>query len=117
MEPLTWSTKLASISQDWANTLLKRRQIAHRPDSPYGENVFAISGASSSPRQVVDSWAAESRDYDYRSDRCRGTCGHYTQIVWRGTKEVGCAVARKDGQEVWVCNYHPAGNWMGERPY
>jgi len=115
--PLKWSDRLAKVSQDWANTLLTRGQIGHRPDSQYGENVFAVSGAEASPRQVVDSWAAESRDYDHGRNKCRGVCGHYTQIVWRDTKEVGCAAARRGSREVWVCNYSPAGNWMGEWPY
>jgi pathogenesis-related protein 1 len=66
---------------------------------------------------VVNAWAAESRNYDYRSNCCRGVCGHYTQIVWAGTQEVGCAVARGGRREVWVCNYDPPGNWAGKRPY
>jgi pathogenesis-related protein 1 len=115
--PLTWSDRLAAHAQDWADTLLKRRQFAHRPKSAYGENLFEISGAAASSAQVVNAWAAESRNYDYNSNGCRGVCGHYTQIVWRDTKEVGCAVARGAGREVWVCNYDPPGNWFGQRPY
>ena len=117
MPPLTWSGRLAAHSQDWANTLLARNQFAHRPHSTYGENLFDINGAAASPAEVVNTWAAESRNYDYNSNRCRGTCGHYTQIVWSGTKEVGCAVARGRGREVWVCNYDPPGNWAGKLPY
>jgi uncharacterized protein YkwD len=114
---LQWSESLAARAQDWANTLLERGQFVHRPNSPYGENLFDITGASASPLRVVDAWAAESRSYDYNSNRCRGVCGHYTQIVWRDTKEVGCAVARGRRREVWVCNYNPPGNWAGRRPY
>jgi pathogenesis-related protein 1 len=117
MPPLAWSNRLAAHSQEWANTLLARGQFVHRPHSTYGENLFEIDGAAASPAEVVNTWAAESRNYDYRSNRCRGTCGHYTQIVWSGTKEVGCAVARGGGREVWVCNYDPPGNWAGKRPY
>lgn len=117
LPPLAWSNRLAALAQDWANRSLARGQIGHRPDSPYGENVFAISGGATSAAGVVNAWAAEARNYEYRSNRCRGVCGHYTQIVWRDTKELGCAVARGEGREVWVCNYSPAGNWMDERPY
>ena len=72
----------------------------HRPKSPYGENLFEIDGGTASPAQVVRSWASESRDYDHSSNRCSGVCGHYTQVVWGDTKEVGCAVARGGGREV-----------------
>lgn len=117
MAALAWSARLAARSQDWADTLLARRQFAHRPNSNYGENLFEIMGATATPAQVVRVWAGESRNYDYTSNRCRGVCGHYTQIVWADTKEVGCAVARGGGREVWVCSYDPPGNWIGKRPY
>ena len=117
MSPLAWSDRLAARSQNWANTLLARRQFIHRPNSTYGENLFEITGATASPAQVVNVWAAESRNWEYISNRCSGVCGHYTQIVWGDTKEVGCAVARGGGREVWVCNYDPPGNWTGRRPY
>ena len=115
--PLVWSDRLAARAQDWADTLLARRQFIHRPNSPYGENLFEITGAAASAAEVVNDWASESRNYDYRSNRCYGVCGHYTQIVWGDTKEVGCGVARGGGREVWVCNYDPPGNWAGQRPY
>lgn len=114
--PLAWSDRLAAVARDWADTLLTRHQFFHRPRSRYGENLFEITGASMSPVEVVAEWAAESRDYDYQTNTCRAVCGHYTQIVWRDTREVGCAVARGRGREVWVCNYDPPGNWVGRRP-
>ncbi len=117
MAPLTWSDRLAAHSQDWADALLARKQFVHRPHSTYGENLFDINGAAASSAEVVNTWASESRNYDYSSNRCRGMCGHYTQIIWGDTKEVGCAVARGGGREVWVCNYDPPGNWAGKRPY
>jgi len=98
--PLAWSARLAARAQDWADHLLARRQFMHRPKSPYGENLFEIDGGTASPAQVVRSWASESRDYDHSSNRCSGVCGHYTQVVWGDTKEVGCAVARGGGREV-----------------
>lgn len=114
---LVWSSQLAAHAQQWANTLLSRRQFFHHPNSSYGENLFEIVGRTATPAQVVREWASESRNYNYRSNVCRGVCGHYTQLVSRKTKEVGCAVARGAGREVWVCNYDPPGNWVGQRPY
>jgi len=117
LKPLAWSEPLARVAQEWANTLIANGDFAHRTKSPYGENLYEIRGGSSSAAEVVSSWADESRDYDYASNRCRSMCGHYTQIVWATTKSVGCAVARGQGREVWVCNYDPPGNYVGERPY
>jgi pathogenesis-related protein 1 len=117
LQPLLWSDNLAKFARDWANTLLARRQFSHRPNSPYGENLFEIVGDVATPQEVVGDWASEARDYDYRSNRCHGLCGHYTQIVWRNTKSVGCAVARGAKREIWVCNYDPPGNYVGQRPY
>src|SRR3954471_4051918 len=115
--PLVWSEKLAASAQEWANTLIEKRQFVHRPKSKFGENLFQIEGAKTAPKNVVQRWASESVNFDYKSNKCNGVCGHYTQIVWSGTKEVGCAVARGGIREVWVCEYNPPGNYVGSRPY
>jgi uncharacterized protein YkwD len=119
--PLRWSDRLAARAQDWANHLLQERQFYHRPHPVFGENLFEISGGRATPADVVGDWASEARDYSYRANACNGVCGHYTQVVWSSTREVGCAVARdlarETSREVWVCNYDPPGNWVGERPY
>lgn len=115
--PLKWSAKLADQAQEWANRLLAEKRFAHRPDSSYGQNLFEITGAAAAALQVVNGWDAESADYDYAANKCRKVCGHYTQIVWATTKEVGCGVARDSRRQVWVCDYNPPGNYIGKRPY
>lgn len=114
---LTWSDKLAAVAQQWANTLIAKNQFAHHPDPQYGENLFEISGAPATPSRVVDAWASEAGNYNHSTNTCNGRCGHYTQIVWRDTKAVGCGVARAHNREVWVCEYEPHGNVAGEKPY
>jgi len=116
---LTWSDHLASLAGDWADSLLKTGKFAHRPKNRYGENVFEARGYRASANEVVAEWAAEAKDYDRAKNTCRpgAICGHYTQLVWRTTKQVGCAVARGPQREVWVCNYNPPGNYVGERPF
>jgi pathogenesis-related protein 1 len=44
-------------------------------------------------------------------------CGHYTQIVWRDTTSVGCAAQSCPQGEIWVCDYSPPGNYVGQHPY
>lgn len=117
--PLAWSDELASVAQQWANKLLARNAFQHSADDRYGENLYRISGsgAASSPSDVVNAWGAEYVYYRYANNTCTEICGHYTQIVWKETRAVGCGVARDAEHEVWVCNYAPFGNIIGERPY
>jgi pathogenesis-related protein 1 len=117
LRPLAWSGRLESWARIWAEVLLQKHDFAHRPNNPFGENLFAVTGGRTTPAHVVQAWASEASDYDYESNGCRRVCGHYTQIVWRDTREVGCAVAQSANRQVWVCNYNPPGNVIGQRPY
>jgi pathogenesis-related protein 1 len=116
LPPLQWSSMLAGYSQVWANTLLAKNLSLHNPDSPYGENIF-FSGIGATPSMAIGQWASELVDYSYQTNTCRSDCGHYTQLVWRNTLKVGCAIARGDRREIWVCSYDPPGNYQGEWPY
>jgi len=115
--PLRWSNKLESAARKWAGHLLASGRFEHQARPPYGENLFEARGAEASPTEAVAAWADEAVDYSYRTNTCRATCGHYTQVVWRNTREVGCAEARRGPRQVVVCEYEPPGNWQGQRPY
>uniref|UniRef100_A0A3Q3E2B1 Peptidase inhibitor 16-like n=1 Tax=Labrus bergylta TaxID=56723 RepID=A0A3Q3E2B1_9LABR len=75
----------------------------------------------------MSSIPAENLSYDFNNNSCDEDkmCGHYTQMVWADTHRVGCAVHVCTDMEGlnWgrtnflVCNYYPAGNYEGERPY
>lgn len=121
VDTLVWSDALADFSGEWALKLAQKRKFYHRPNNPYGENLFFISYKTTDGTMAVDDWASEKR---YMNSRTRikssniKKIGHYTQIVWHNTKKVGCAVAvdKKNGS-YWVCSYDPGGNYMGEKPY
>jgi pathogenesis-related protein 1 len=116
LPPLEWSGELATFAQKWANSLIAAKRTAHSDKSPYGENILA-TGLGSTPFSVVTEWASESQQYTYRTNACNGDCGHYTQLVWRNTRKVGCAMANNGQREIWVCSYDPPGNFKGEWPY
>ncbi|MGH8584338.1 MAG: pathogenesis-related family 1 protein, partial [Gammaproteobacteria bacterium] len=118
--PLRWSDALARYAGDRAAQLGREGcSMRHRMQGRYGENLAWSSGRSLSPGAVVGLWVSERFDYDPRANRCRHgkRCGHYSQVVWRTSAWLGCAVARCARSEVWVCIYDPPGNYVGERPY
>ena len=119
IENLVWSEELASLAQEWANYMLSDNFFAHRTGTDYGENLYQSSGRSPTAQQVVDLWGNEVEFYNYNTNTCQPgkMCGHYTQIIWRDTKRVGCAKASDGTSTYVVCNYDPAGNFVGEKPY
>ncbi|MEP7051934.1 MAG: CAP domain-containing protein [Pseudomonadota bacterium] len=143
LSPLVWSDKLAAYAQQWADQLATTSCASphHRSSQDlqtvnYGENLaaFISSAGGSSALDAVNGWGAEKACYTFgalmTTDKCDTTCyvglnsdgcGHYTQIVWRTSKEVGCGVATcKNGgrqEDIWICNYSPPGNYIGRAPY
>jgi pathogenesis-related protein 1 len=131
---LSYSAELESSALAWAENLKKTNhcQMRHsRSDGSYGENLYWASPIMWSagrreqqniaPEAAVDSWGAEKSNYTYATNACKPgkVCGHYTQVVWKGSQLVGCAyaVCEDSKEQVWVCQYRPAGNWVGEKPY
>jgi len=139
---LEWDETIAKVSQAWADHLESQgcdmvhstgewQKNAYKeaggPEEALGENI-AWACCSDPPtqdgKQVVDMWASEKKSYAYGAlgDECTshdgGTTGHYTQLVWAESQKMGCGMATcGDKGTVWVCNFFPAGNWMGQAPF
>jgi pathogenesis-related protein 1 len=123
--PLQWSDELAQYAQAWGEHLVSLDcDMQHRPHSgewaqKYGENLYRCSGMLATPSGAVDSWGEEKGIYDGRViSNSNLSAGHYTQMIWYKTTLVGCAIVTCSGnQYLVVCNYSPAGNYIGESPY
>ncbi|CAK8712327.1 Putative conserved protein YkwD, contains CAP (CSP/antigen 5/PR1) domain [Candidatus Electronema halotolerans] len=126
--PLRWSAKLAGIAQGWADHLKNDSCGMYHSGNGYGENIYQATAimwsdgrrdfSPKTAKDVVGAWGSEIKDYNYANNSCSGVCGHYTQLVWKTTKEVGCAMSVcGDNGQIWVCSYSPPGNVVGQRPY
>ncbi|PPJ60836.1 hypothetical protein CBER1_11904 [Cercospora berteroae] len=107
--PVAWNSTLAHFAQGWA-----ARCIWGHSGGLYGENIAAGFVHAT---LAVDAWAGEEVEYDYEKGAFSVATGHFTQLVWRDTTDVGCAIAECQsliGTGVHgaylVCEYNPAGN-------
>ena len=120
---LQWSQRLAKDAQLWAARLAREGRMRHASQDERrgaGENLWTGSAGDYSATFMVRAFAEEKRHFrDGRFPDISRTgnwrdVGHYTQVVWSGTKEVGCAVARNNRDDFLVCRYWPAGNIYGQ---
>nr|ASA45601.1 PR1 protein [Lilium hybrid cultivar] len=121
--PLVWDSNLEAYARWWA----AQRKLDCRPQHSFpeggfrlGENIYFGGGSSWTPGDAVRAWADEEKYYSYSDNSCEAgqVCGHYTQVVWRSTRRLGCSRVVCDGGDVFMnCNYDPPGNYVGERPY
>ena len=126
---LTWSNSLATDAQGYANELasmgLGPDDIPpHSGDQSQGENLSWGSSNGYSLETSVQQWAGEKSNYEAGhvmsdDDFVEGApmIGHYTQMVWKDTTEVGCGQANNTDVTYLVCRYTPPGNVIGETPY
>ncbi|KAH8412941.1 hypothetical protein KR009_006912 [Drosophila setifemur] len=111
---LTINAELNRVAQEWANRLRDKNVMEHRPNPKYGENIFLSGGMDVTGDLPVEMWYREINSYDFQKAQFAPTAGHFTQLIWKGSKEMGSGVARKADRTWVVCNYNPPGNVMGQ---
>ena len=126
ISPLRWNPALAQSAQRWADHLAATGSFEHAPElssNPQGENLWAGTKGYYSLEARVGAWVREKQYFKLGSFPDNsitgkvGDVGHYTQLVWRDTHEVGCAIATGTREDVLVCRYSSAGNYIGENPF
>ena len=84
-----------------------------------GQNLY-VSGGVSTGADVAHEWYSENVNYNYntRNPKNNRVIGNFTRLVWKASKNIGCAVAVGTCSEYknsyYVgCNYFPVGNVLG----
>ncbi|XP_058464604.1 Golgi-associated plant pathogenesis-related protein 1-like [Malaya genurostris] len=116
--PLQLSESLCKYAQEWAQLIASRNKLQHRTERTYGENLYAKFGKTNiTGAEPVQSWYSEKKDYtfgqpDPGSNFSR--VGHFTQLVWKESKQLGVGMATNGSNVYVVCNYDPAGNFKNQ---
>ena len=78
-------------------------------------------GSNLTPSGAVEMWASEENLYTwsatYSMADFNAGSGHYTQLVWRTSIEIGCGTASCGNAIVISCRYSPPGNMIGSSVY
>lgn len=123
--PLTRFDDLAELAKVTLDGCIAAGTLVHSGTSYNGQWMgqnLALSSYTATADSVLNGWYyKEEVNYDYDTGKSAngGVVGHFTQVVWKSSKQIGCAV--KTGQ--WksypnsyyvCCNYFPGGNYIGQ---
>lgn len=120
--PMTWSQDLAQQAQSWADKLAREDRMYHSDRATRrgaGENLWTGSAGYYDADDMIGGFLSEKKHFrpgtfpQVSSTGRWEDVGHYTQIIWPGTREVGCAMASNQRHDFLVCRYFPAGNVFG----
>ena len=121
---LIWDPALASAAASYGPALAALGRLQHSPRAgraTQSENLWMGPRGYYTPEQMVGSWIAEKSDFRpgiFPEVSRTGNwldVSHYTQLIWRGTTHVGCAVHSDRRSEYLICRYSPKGNRDGQR--
>jgi uncharacterized protein YkwD len=102
VSPVTWDDRLAARAAEYAKTC----PLRHSNVPGVGETLawgYVDFG------DVVDSWYGQSNSYKSMEPGFVVPAGDFTQLVWKDTSKVGCAVNKACRLSIWTCWYDPPG--------
>ncbi|KAK4872975.1 hypothetical protein RN001_015004 [Aquatica leii] len=115
--PLKLNKDMCAVSQSWANVLIQKSTLEHSNNQKYGENIYCMS--TSDPNfslkgdDAVKSWYEEIKVHKFGTEPKSLSSGHFTQVVWKESTELGVGFAKVNGKFIVVANYYPPGNVIG----
>lgn len=126
IKPLVWSAKLAAHAKKWSQSLAVSDMMEHSAaaaDGSEGENLWFGTKDDYTPEEMVGHFIDEKAMFkrglfpDVTTTSRWEDVGHYTQLIWKDTREVGCAITSNQRRDVLVCRYTPMGNIVGQKVY
>ena len=118
ISPLKWSDKLAIQAQKLAYKMALKGTIQVPGIDLFGENRAKLSAVNfdceTAGEEATKIWYNQGSNYSYADPRLNSNTDSFTQVVWKGTREVGMGCAQRKGtlsNEIFVVAlYYPPGN-------
>ena len=111
-EPLMFNCEILKISQDYANKNPSGHSQTTFHGKWMGENLYWSTGMTLTGNNPVDRWYNEISDYNFEEGKSNGgVTGHFTQVVWKSSRELGIGYYCKGTSCCVVGNYYPGGNY------
>ena len=122
--PLQWDRQLAVAAASYGPALAAIGRLQHSPrDTRPGQRENLAMGwtRTTSPEELIGLWVREKQAFFpgvfpavSRTGRWEQVA-HYTQMVWKSTTHVGCALhPAPNGWTYLICRYSPPGNVDGK---
>ncbi|OCF44912.1 hypothetical protein I317_01191 [Kwoniella heveanensis CBS 569] len=117
-----------NFREDLAKLAEEKAKLCNKAHTKAAENLQWGSGFGS-PEGAVEGWASEASMYNWNAPGYQDAWGHFTQVVWKETKYIGCYIAdcsmypgsvvdaKYNSSFQAACEYDPAGNFVGEEPF
>jgi len=90
---LTWSSHVAQYAKDSNNNIgcrMDHTDAETRARLGVGENLASGTSGAYSFESFVKMWYDEISQYDFASGDFNENTGHFTQLVWKASTEIGC---------------------------
>jgi len=123
VSPLTYSSELAADAGKFAKFLAENDKFSNSTGrGDVGESLYYYW--TNDPKftidanRIIDGWYKESDKFPVAGSEKDVTdkfqdIGHFTQMVWKGSREFGVGYARNGEKHIVVARYKPAGNVVG----
>ena len=115
-QPLLPNCEIMEISQNYAEIMPNGHSGTEFYGQWMGENLYWVSGKYPTGEDPVDAWYNEIKDYDFNTHTSKNgkKVGHFTQLIWQNSKEIGIGYYCNNIKCCVVANYFPGGNYNND---
>ena len=116
--PLMFNCEIMKIAQDYSQYLATQVGTLQHSGTEFhgewmGENLAYVGGSNIniSGERPTNMWYNEVKSYNFNNPGFSSGTGHFTQVVWKNSKEFGIGLYCQNNKCFMTGNYYPGGNF------